>query len=106
MSSKSFPNLQIRNKDIDTTLSYSDNCGNDISPGTRKHAINFYCGADPPFDSLLAGQRTSVNSSSSSSNNSSFENSDSGSSSEGDSDIPTMMTMCGTAHMSRTVWQC
>ena len=75
-----------RNKDIDTTWSYSDNCENDMSQGTRTHAINFYCGADPPCDSLLAGHRTSVNSSSSSSNNSSPKNSNDGSSSEGDSE--------------------
>ena len=75
-----------RNKDIDTTWSYSDNCENDMSQGTRTHAINFYCGADPPCDSLLAGHRTSANSSSSSSNNSSPKNSDDGSSSEGDSE--------------------
>ena len=75
-----------RNKDIDTTWSYSDNCENDMSQGTRTHAINFYCGADPPCDSLLAGHITSANSSSSSSNNSSPKNSDDGSSSEGDSE--------------------
>ena len=57
-----------------------------MSSGTRTHAINFYCGADPPCDSLLAGHRTFVNSSSSSSNNSSPENSDSGSSREEDSE--------------------
>ena len=55
-------NFSKRNKDIDTTWSYSDNCENDMSQGTRTHAINFYCGADPPCDSLLAGHRTSVDS--------------------------------------------
>ena len=78
--------ISNRNKDIDTTWSYSDNCENDMSQGTRTHAINFYCGADPPCDSLLAGHRTSANSSSSYSNNSSPKNSDDGSSSEGDSE--------------------
>ena len=84
----SIKNFQIsnRNKDIDTTWSYSDNCKNDMSQGTRTYTINFYCGADPPCDSLLAGHRTSVKSSSSSSNNSSPKNSDDGSSSEGDSE--------------------
>ena len=38
-----------RNKDIDTTCSYNDNCENDMSQGTRTYAINFYCGADPPL---------------------------------------------------------
>ena len=42
-----------RNKDIDTTWSYSDNCENDMSQGTRTHAINFYCGAVILFYSIL-----------------------------------------------------
>ena len=78
-----------RNKDIDTTLSYSDNCENDMSQSTRTHAINFYCSGDPPCDSLLSAHRNSVNSTSSSANNSTHESSDAGSSSEeGESEYP------------------
>ena len=78
-----------RNKDIDTTLSYSDNCENDMSQSTRTHAMNFYCSGDPPCDSLLSAHRNSVNSTSSSANNSTHEISDAGTSSEeGESDYP------------------
>ena len=49
-----------RNKDIDTTLSYSDNCENDMSQSTRTHAMNFYCSGDPPCDSLLSAQPTEL----------------------------------------------
>ena len=76
-----------RNKDMDTTLSYSDNCDNDMSQSTRTHAMNFYCSGDPPCDTLLSGHRKSVNSTSTSANNSTRESSHAGSSSEeGDSD--------------------
>ena len=54
-----------KNKDIDSTLSYSDNVDNESG-----HAFNFYCGADPPCDSLLAAHITSENSSSPSSSSS------------------------------------
>ena len=53
-----------------------------VTSGIRSHAINFYCGADPPSDSLLAGHRTSETSSSSSTSSSVPENSNSGRSSE------------------------
>ena len=77
------------NKDIDKTLSYSDNCENDMSQSTRTHAMNFYCSGDPPCDSLLSAHRNSVNSTASSANNSTHEISDSGTSSEeGESDYP------------------
>ena len=73
-----------KNKDIESTLSYSDNVDNESG-----HAFNFYCGADPPCDSLLAAHITSENSSSpsssscpSSSNTLPSQSSDSGSSSE------------------------
>ena len=84
-----FSKFANRNKDIDTTLSYSDNCENDMSQSTRTHAMNFYCSGDPPCDSLLSAHRNSVNSTSSSANNSTHEISDAGTSSEeGESDYP------------------
>ena len=95
-----------RNKDIDTTWSYSDNCENDMSQGTRTHAINFYCGADPPCDSLLAGHRTSANSSSSSSNNSSPKTAMMEFPVREIQSILKLRKMCGTAHMPRIVWPC
>ena len=79
-----FRKFPSKNKDIDSTLSYSDNVDNESG-----HAFNFYCGADPPCDSLLAAHITSENSSSPSSSSSpSYSNtllsqsSESGSSSE------------------------
>ena len=105
-----FSKFANRNKDIDTTLSYSDNCENDMSQSTRTHAMNFYCSGDPPCDSLLSAHGNSV-------------------------PLPlhhlqkillmkpvmlvvsvrreiqiqsilSMRTMCGTAHMPRIVWPC
>ena len=78
---KNFPQ---KTKDIDTTLSYSDNFENESNSGMRSHAINFYCAGDPPCDSLLAGHGTSETSTSPSENSSVPESSNSGSSTEED----------------------
>ena len=75
-----------KNKDIDTTLSYSDNFENESTSGIMSHAMNFYCGGDPPCDSLLAGHRNSENSTSSSENSPVPESSSSASTSEEEDD--------------------
>ena len=74
-----FSKFANRNNYIDATLSYSDNCENDMSQSTRTHAMNFYCSGDPPCDSLLSAHRNSLNSTSSSAKNSTHETSDAGS---------------------------
>ena len=75
-----------KNKDIDTTLSYSDNFEKESTSGIMSHAMNFYCGGDPPCDSLLAGHRNSENSTSSSENSPVPEGSSSASNSEEEDD--------------------
>ena len=75
-----------KNKDIDTTLSYSDNFENESTSGIMSHAMNFYCGGNPLCDSLLAGHRNSENSTSSSENSPVPESSSSGSTSEEEDD--------------------
>ena len=75
-----------KNKDIDAILSYSDNFENESTSGIMSHVMNFYCGGDPPSDSLLAGHRNSENSTSSSENSPVPESSSSGSTSEEEDD--------------------